>query len=127
MSQREAIVEPIKTGDKSDLDNMAHLAAQVGDGRLFKMDVDYASQVDEAIPKADEILKVKLCFDGMKWDLLNETILTLSKKRLIIKIAIAKMVEFLLEQMRMSVARSDYIREVFYNCVSAIVIFYYCV
>ncbi|KAE9420339.1 hypothetical protein Angca_004933, partial [Angiostrongylus cantonensis] len=96
-----------------------------GDGRLFKMDVDYTSQVDEAIPKADAIAAgdvagaldslanleklsrlgsdmksntrivqhmVKLCFDGKKWDLLNDTILTLSKKRLIIKMAIAKMI-----------------------------------
>ncbi|EPB69812.1 PCI domain protein, partial [Ancylostoma ceylanicum] len=38
------------------------------------------------------LFKVKLCFDGKKWDLLNDTILTLSKKRLIIKMAIAKMV-----------------------------------
>lgn len=38
------------------------------------------------------MLQVKLCFDGQKWDLLNETILSLSKKRLIIKVAIAKMV-----------------------------------
>ncbi|KAK6044935.1 hypothetical protein COOONC_17560 [Cooperia oncophora] len=89
------------------------------------MDVDYTSQVDEAIPKANAIAAkgdvagaldslanleklsrlgsdmksntrivqhmVKLCFDGKKWDLLNDTILTLSKKRLIIKVAIAKM------------------------------------
>ena len=38
------------------------------------------------------LFQVKLCFEGQKWDLLNETILSLSKKRLIIKIAIAKMV-----------------------------------
>ncbi|VDK58974.1 unnamed protein product [Cylicostephanus goldi] len=90
------------------------------------MDVDYESQVDEAIPKANAIAAkgdvagaldslanleklsrlgsdmksntrivqhmVKLCFEGKKWDLLNDTILTLSKKRLIIKMAIAKMV-----------------------------------
>ncbi|RCN42926.1 PCI domain protein [Ancylostoma caninum] len=119
-------VEPIKSGPRTDQELMAHLAAQVGDGRLFKMDVDYASQVDEAIPKANAIAAkgdvagaldslanleklsrlgsdmksntrivqhmVKLCFDGKKWDLLNDTILTLSKKRLIIKMAIAKMV-----------------------------------
>ncbi|EYB81661.1 hypothetical protein Y032_0377g260 [Ancylostoma ceylanicum] len=119
-------VEPVKSGARTDQELMAHLAAQVGDGRLFKMDVDYASQVDEAIPKANAIAAkgdvagaldslanleklsrlgsdmksntrivqhmVKLCFDGKKWDLLNDTILTLSKKRLIIKMAIAKMV-----------------------------------
>lgn len=35
---------------------------------------------------------VKLCFDGSEWALLNDTILMLSKKRSIIKQAIAKMV-----------------------------------
>lgn len=35
---------------------------------------------------------VKLCFDGGEWTLLNDTILMLSKKRSIIKQAIAKMV-----------------------------------
>ncbi|KAJ1354841.1 hypothetical protein KIN20_011905, partial [Parelaphostrongylus tenuis] len=127
MGDENAIkVDPIKSGPRSDQELMAHLAAQVGDGRLFKMDVDYTSQVDEAIPKADAIAAkgdvagaleslsnleklsrlgsdmksntrivqhmVKLCFDGKKWDLLNDTILTLSKKRLIIKMAIAKMI-----------------------------------
>ncbi|CAJ0567902.1 unnamed protein product, partial [Mesorhabditis spiculigera] len=100
---------------------------------------------------------VQMCFDGKQWDLLNETILALSKKRLLIKVAIARMiyveverarltsyvvkkleaqgkleeaatmllelqvetygsmevkerVEFLLEQMRLSVAREDYVR-----------------
>ncbi|KAK6732079.1 hypothetical protein RB195_016448 [Necator americanus] len=127
MSDSKSVkVDPIKSGGRTDQELMAHLAAQVGDGRLFKMDVDYASQVDEAIPKANAIAAkgdvagaldslanleklsrlgsdmksntrivqhmVKLCFDGKKWDLLNDTILTLSKKRLIIKMAIAKMV-----------------------------------
>lgn len=32
-----------------------------GDGRLVKMEVDYAPQVDEALPKADQIAKV--CFE----------------------------------------------------------------
>ncbi|WKX92895.1 hypothetical protein Q1695_010711 [Nippostrongylus brasiliensis] len=127
MSEGKAVkVEPVKSGPRTDQELMAHMAAQVGDGRLFKMDVDYTSQVDEAIPKADAIAAkgdvagaldsltnleklsrlgsdmksntrivqhmVKLCFDGKKWDLLNDTILSLSKKRLIIKMAIAKMV-----------------------------------
>ncbi|CAJ0566518.1 unnamed protein product, partial [Mesorhabditis spiculigera] len=35
---------------------------------------------------------VQMCFDGKQWDLLNETILALSKKRLLIKVAIARMV-----------------------------------
>jgi hypothetical protein len=30
----------------------------IGDGRLLKMDVDYADQVADAIPKATEIAKV---------------------------------------------------------------------
>lgn len=34
--------------------------AQFGDGRLVKMEVDYAPQVDEAIPKAEKLLKVFL-------------------------------------------------------------------
>ncbi|CAD6197722.1 unnamed protein product [Caenorhabditis auriculariae] len=126
MERQPVKVDPISVGEKSDLEAMAHLAAQVGDGRLFKMEVDYAKQVDEAILKADAIAKkgdvlgaveslnqieklsrlgtdmrsntrvvqhmVKLCFEGGKWDLLNETVLTLSKKRLLIKVAIARMV-----------------------------------
>uniref|UniRef100_A0AAF5PYX1 PCI domain-containing protein n=1 Tax=Wuchereria bancrofti TaxID=6293 RepID=A0AAF5PYX1_WUCBA len=104
----------------------ANLAVQEGDGRLFKMEVDYSAQTDEALAKADAIAKtgdvsaaldslsglekstrlgsdmksntrivqhmVKLCFDGGDWTLLNDTILMLSKKRSIIKQAIAKMV-----------------------------------
>ncbi|CAB3411230.1 unnamed protein product [Caenorhabditis bovis] len=124
--RRTVKVDPVSVGEMSDLDNLAHLAAYGGDGRLFKMEVDYTKQVDEAIMKADEIAKkgdvvaaveslnnieklsrlgsdmksntrvvqhmVKLAFEGKKFDLLNETILNLSKKRLLIKIAIAKMV-----------------------------------
>ncbi|VBB26622.1 unnamed protein product [Acanthocheilonema viteae] len=104
----------------------ANLAVQEGDGRLFKMEVDYTEQTDEALAKADAIAKsgnlpaaldslsslekstrlgsdmksntrivqhmVKLCFDGGDWTLLNDTVLMLSKKRSIIKQAIAKMV-----------------------------------
>ncbi|CAI4226218.1 unnamed protein product [Auanema sp. JU1783] len=127
-NNRDAIkVEPIKAGNQSEIEEMAHLAAQGGDGRLFKMEIDYTTQVDEAIPTADSLASagkivealeslsnlekltrlgsdmksnarivqhmVKMCFDGKKWDLLNETILTLSKKRMIIKVAIAKMVK----------------------------------
>ena len=33
-----------------------------------------------------------MCFAGSAWELLNDTILSLSKKRLLIKFAIAKMV-----------------------------------
>ncbi|MCP9263665.1 26S proteasome non-ATPase regulatory subunit 12 [Dirofilaria immitis] len=107
-------------------DYYANLAVQEGDGRLFKMEVDYTEQTDEALAKADAIAKtgnvpaaldslsslekstrlgsdmksntrivqhmVKLCFDGNDWTLLNDTILMLSKKRSIIKQAIAKMV-----------------------------------
>uniref|UniRef100_A0A0R3RRU6 PCI domain-containing protein n=1 Tax=Elaeophora elaphi TaxID=1147741 RepID=A0A0R3RRU6_9BILA len=106
----------------------ANLAVQEGDGRLFKMEVDYTEQTDEALAKADTIAKssgisaaldslfslekstrlgsdmksntrivqhmVKLCFDGGEWTLLNDTVLMLSKKRSIIKQAIAKMVKW---------------------------------
>lgn len=36
---------------------------------------------------------VKLCFEGANWTFLNDTITVLSKKRSIIKMAIAKMVD----------------------------------
>ena len=35
---------------------------------------------------------MKLCFEGQLWDLLCDTIMSYSKKRLLIKVAIAKMV-----------------------------------
>ncbi|KHN78922.1 26S proteasome non-ATPase regulatory subunit 12 [Toxocara canis] len=107
-------------------EDVVHFATQEGDGRLFKMDVDYTPQVDEALPKADAIAKagnvelaleslwslekqsrlgadmksntrivrhmVKLCFDASAWALLSNTVSTLSKKRSIIKVAIAKMI-----------------------------------
>ncbi|CAJ0957845.1 unnamed protein product, partial [Mesorhabditis belari] len=119
-------VAPIPTGEKSEFSDLAHLAAQVGDGRLLKMEVDYTKNVDDALPKADQMAKsgnvagaveslsalekqsrlgcdmksntrivqhmVKLCFDSQKWQLLNDTIISLSKKRLLIKVAIARMV-----------------------------------
>uniref|UniRef100_A0A915ASH6 PCI domain-containing protein n=1 Tax=Parascaris univalens TaxID=6257 RepID=A0A915ASH6_PARUN len=128
MEQRE--VSPIRSGVRTasiiGVEDFANLAAQEGDGRLFKMEVDYTSQVDEALPKADAIAKsgnvagaleslaslekqtrlgsdmksnsrvvqhmVKLCFEGSAWSTLNETIVMLSKKRSIIKLAIARMV-----------------------------------
>lgn len=37
---------------------------------------------------------VKLCFEGGDWTLLNDTIMLLSKKRSLIKVAITKMVLF---------------------------------
>ncbi|KAF8361276.1 rpn-5 [Pristionchus pacificus] len=125
--KREPIpVDPIPTEAPTDMEALAHLAATSGDGRLFKMDIDYTSQVDAALPKAEALAKkgdvngaldalsnlekqtrlgsdmksngrivvamVKMCYEGQKWDLLNESILALSKKRLLIKFAIAKMV-----------------------------------
>ncbi|KAF1763856.1 hypothetical protein GCK72_003804 [Caenorhabditis remanei] len=124
--KREPIkVDPVDVGDTTELDNLAHLAAHGGDGRLFKMEQDYTKQVDEALLKARDLAQkdvvaaveslnniekltrlgadmksntrvvqymAKLCFEGQKWDLLMETIMTLSKKRLLIKMAIAKMV-----------------------------------
>ncbi|GMS84216.1 hypothetical protein PENTCL1PPCAC_6391, partial [Pristionchus entomophagus] len=119
-------VDPIPAEAPTDMESLAHLAATSGDGRLFKMDIDYTSQVDAALPKAEALAKkgdvsgaldslsnlekqtrlgsdmksnarivvaiVKMCYEGQKWDLLNESILALSKKRLLIKFAIAKMV-----------------------------------
>lgn len=38
------------------------------------------------------VAMVRACHENSKWDLLNDTVLSLSKKRLIIKYAIAKMV-----------------------------------
>ncbi|VDN07189.1 unnamed protein product [Thelazia callipaeda] len=102
------------------------LSLEEGDGRLFKIDVDFKERVDEALPKADELLEryglavaleslsslekytrlgldinsnirviqymVKLCFENNNWTLLNDTIVALSKKRSLIKQAIAIMV-----------------------------------
>ncbi|MFH4982019.1 hypothetical protein AB6A40_008728 [Gnathostoma spinigerum] len=128
MEQRE--VSPLRSGKRTvniiATEDFATQAAQEGDGRLFKMEVDYSSQVDEAIPKADALAKggniagaleslmslekasrlgsdmksnarivqhmVKLCFEGGDWNLLNETLIMLSKKRSLIKLAIARMV-----------------------------------
>jgi hypothetical protein len=33
---------------------------QFGDGRLEQMEVNYAPQVDEALPKADNLAKVRI-------------------------------------------------------------------
>ncbi|CAI2334710.1 unnamed protein product [Caenorhabditis sp. 36 PRJEB53466] len=124
--KREPIkVDPVDAGELSEIDSLAHLASHEGDGRLFKMEIDYTKQVDEALLKARDLAQkdvvaaveslnniekltrlgadmksntrvvqymAKLCFEGQKWDLLMETIMTLSKKRLLIKMAIAKMV-----------------------------------
>lgn len=59
--KREPIpVDPIPTEAPTDMEALAHLAATSGDGRLFKMDIDYTSQVDAALPKAEALAKV--CF-----------------------------------------------------------------
>ncbi|KAH7702456.1 PCI domain-containing protein, partial [Aphelenchoides avenae] len=130
MSEREPVpVDPIRVEKPSvpATEDLSQLSAQYGDGRLLKMEVDYAPQVDEALPKADALAKagkvteavdslaqlekltrlgldmksnsrivrhmVKLAFEGKNWDLLNETIVTLSKKRSIIKFAIKNMIQ----------------------------------
>uniref|UniRef100_A0A0N5AIQ5 PCI domain-containing protein n=1 Tax=Syphacia muris TaxID=451379 RepID=A0A0N5AIQ5_9BILA len=127
MERRE--VSPVRASKKADpiaLEDYANIAAQEGDGRLFKMEFDYSAEVDKAIDKANAIAKggniaaaleslaglekqtrigsdmrsntrlvqhmVKLCFDGGEWALLNDTIILLSRKRSLIKVAIAKMV-----------------------------------
>ena len=54
-----SIVEKEKEKEMDD-DNLAmeNEKDQLGDGRLFKMEVDYAMQVDEAIPKGELMAKV---------------------------------------------------------------------
>ncbi|KAI6226183.1 26S proteasome non-ATPase regulatory subunit 12 [Aphelenchoides fujianensis] len=121
---------PVEKPDDHRPQNVDELAAfqsqNVGDGKLVKMDVDYAPMVDEALPKADKLAKsnvnaavdslvllekqsrlgadmrsnsrilrhmVKLAFDAKNWDLLNETIVGMSKKRALIKYAIKNMVK----------------------------------
>jgi len=125
-SREQIPVEPMQVDKPTDQDELAHLAAQIGDGRLVKMDVDYSKQVDEALPKAAALGRagnvaaaveslatlekqsrlgcdmrsnsrlvryiVKLAFDAQKWDLLNEQVHLLSKKRAIIKFAIRNMI-----------------------------------
>jgi len=64
MSRELVPVDPIKAENPSDIDmvsnDLAQMAAQIGDGRLIKMEVDYSKQVDEALPKASAIARV--CF-----------------------------------------------------------------
>uniref|UniRef100_A0AC34QPR9 PCI domain-containing protein n=1 Tax=Panagrolaimus sp. JU765 TaxID=591449 RepID=A0AC34QPR9_9BILA len=119
-------VDPMEVDKPTDQDELAHLAAQVGDGRLVKMDVNYEKQVDEALPKAAALARsgdvaaaidslaslekqtrlgcdmrsnsrlvrfiVKIAFDAHNWDLLNEQVIGLSKKRALIKFAIRNMI-----------------------------------
>lgn len=64
MADREPIpVDPIRSGSEKPSvpapEDLSQLSAQYGDGRLLKMEVDYAPQVDEALPKADQLAKVK--------------------------------------------------------------------
>ena len=62
MSEREPVpVDPIRVEKPSvpATEDLSQLSAQYGDGRLLKMEVDYAPQVDEALPKADAIAKVR--------------------------------------------------------------------
>lgn len=160
MDRQPIPVEPIQVDKpnraEKDADELAlsqFTSANIGDGRLVKMEVDYAPQVDEALPKADSLAKVsvflevlvilgqqiltifststcflqtnvvaaieslsslekqtrlgadmrsnsrilrhlvKLAFEAQKWELLNETIVAMSKKRSLIKFAIKNMVQ----------------------------------
>ncbi|KAI6179318.1 PCI domain-containing protein [Aphelenchoides besseyi] len=120
-------VEKPKDNRPQNADELAAFTSQnIGDGKLVKMEVDYAPQVDEALPKADQLAKtnvssaidslvllekqsrlgadmrsnsrilrhmVKLAFEAKNWNLLNETIVTMSKKRALIKFAIKNMVQ----------------------------------
>jgi hypothetical protein len=62
MSRELIPVDPIKAENPTENEigenDLAQMAAQIGDGRLIKMDVDYSSQVDEALPKASAIARV---------------------------------------------------------------------
>ena len=55
-------VDPIPADPPTDMEALAHLAATSGDGRLFKMDIDYTTQVDEALPKAKALAAVSPSF-----------------------------------------------------------------
>jgi len=131
-NRRRVSVSPIRTEKTSDAlpqgvdELLAMPSTTFGDGRLVKMEVDYAPQVDEALPKSEQLAKtnvnaaiesltllekqtrlgadmrsnsrilrhmVKLAFEAKNWNLLNEIIVTMSKKRAIIKYAIKNMVQ----------------------------------
>ena len=62
-SREQIPVEPMQVDKPTDQDELAHLAAQIGDGRLVKMDVDYSKQVDEALPKAAALGRVSCEFE----------------------------------------------------------------
>lgn len=66
------LVDPVDAGELTEINNLADLAANVsflrddvkkniflqgGDGRLFKMEIDYTAQVDEALFKARDLAK----------------------------------------------------------------------
>jgi hypothetical protein len=65
MHHRELLVpvDPIKAENPTEADfssnDLAQMAAQIGDGRLIKMEVDYTKQVDEILPKAAAIARVR--------------------------------------------------------------------
>uniref|UniRef100_A0A914E8Q2 PCI domain-containing protein n=1 Tax=Acrobeloides nanus TaxID=290746 RepID=A0A914E8Q2_9BILA len=137
MSRELIPVDPIKAENPTENEigenDLAQMAAQIGDGRLIKMEVDYSSQVDEALPKASAIARsgdvagaielltplekqsrlgsdmksntrvlqhmVRLAFESEKWDLLNDLITTMSKKRSIIKFSIKNMIKYCCENL----------------------------
>jgi hypothetical protein len=69
MERRERVsVSPIRADKPTDnlpnsVDELVQFSStNYGDGRLVKMEVDYAPQVDEAIVKADQLAKVRLIY-----------------------------------------------------------------
>lgn len=97
------------------------------EGKLEKMEVDYSSTVDKAIPECREVAAdgrlsdaidqlmslekqtrlagdmistgkllvtiVQLCFEAKEWDMLNDNVVVITKKRSQLKQAVAKMVQ----------------------------------
>uniref|UniRef100_A0A8I6AAD5 26S proteasome non-ATPase regulatory subunit 12 n=1 Tax=Rattus norvegicus TaxID=10116 RepID=A0A8I6AAD5_RAT len=86
---------------------MADGGSERADGRIVKMEVDYSATVDQRLPECEKLAKasdmvstsrilvavVKMCYEAKEWDLLNENIMLLSKRRSQLKQAVAKMVQ----------------------------------
>uniref|UniRef100_A0A8I3W963 PSMD12/CSN4-like N-terminal domain-containing protein n=1 Tax=Callithrix jacchus TaxID=9483 RepID=A0A8I3W963_CALJA len=96
---------------------MADGGSEWADGRIIKMEVDYSATVDQRLPECAKLAKegrlhevietllslvstirilvevVKMSYEAKEWDLLNENIMLLSKRRSQLKQAVAKMVQ----------------------------------
>jgi hypothetical protein len=60
MRESEPITVSVESTDKKAEEEDLMRAVMVSEGRITKMDVDYTSAVDEALPRADAIFKVFL-------------------------------------------------------------------